>query len=388
MRILQTLLLYLMVIFGTPVNGQSDNLVINGDFEKHDGNFPCQYTPNTETFNRTTTKWDTYGGMTPDLIHWQPDDYGDCFFPKPHSGDGAVGIITYLPAIDLGQNYDFHELIVGQLRFPLQAGQAYEVSMYVQNSEATAIDHLERLYREGHPIRPTAAGNLGVGFFFREPRWRPERDFKPQVIFKEPIITKEGEWIKISQTFVADRAYLFFAIGNFGKDIDTQTTLSDSNKIDSLNRVTSGFADRPKRIAYYCLDDISVKTVERPTAKSVLTKELETKSIYTFKNVQFETNKWDLQSKALPELKALAEYLNDHPEKKAQVIGHMDAIGRAEDNRILSDKRAESVCKFLLAKGIKKERLSWEGKGEDQPIASNETPNGREENRRVEVKIE
>lgn len=386
MRLFVLSCLLLLLLGNAPA--QSDNLVLNGGFEKLTENNPCRYTPNTEVFNRSATSWSTYRGMTPDLIHWVPDAYGDCFFPKPHSGKGAVGIITYLPAVDLGQLYGFHELIVGQLRFPLQPGQAYEVSMHIHKSDSTAIDHLERLYSEGHPIRPTAAGDLGVGFFFREPRWRPDRDFEPQVLFKEPIITPQGEWVKISQTFVADRAYLHFAIGNFSKGFDTPTTLPDATEIDSLNRSTPGFADRPKRIAYYCLDNISVRAVEKPTAKSVLTKQLEEKSTYTFKNVNFETNKWELLPKALPELKALAEYLNENPDKKAQIIGHTDAVGQTEANRILSEKRAESVCRYLIAKGVTEERLTWEGKGEEQPIASNESAKGREENRRVEVKIQ
>lgn len=366
---------------------QTDNLVLNGGFEKRMENTNCRYAPNTEAFNRLTATWQTFRGMTPDLIHWVPDFYGDCFFPKPHTGTGAVGIITYLPAVDIGHNYDFHELVVGQLRFPLQKGQEYEVSMFVQYSDSTAIDHLEILYREGHPIVPTAAGNLGVGFFFNKPRWRPDRDFVPQVVFKEAIVTRHGEWVKISQTFTADRAYLYFVIGNFGKDAETPTTLPDPVRMDSLHATIEEFADRPKRIAYYCLDDISVRPAERPSAKSVLTKELEEKSMYVFKNVHFETGQWNLLPAALPELEALAEYLTEHPEKKAEIGGHTDAVGAAEDNRILSDKRAESVGQFLLEKGVGKERLTWKGYGEEQPVASNDSPNGRKENRRVEVKI-
>lgn len=369
---------------------QSDNLVINGSFERLNTNgdgISCRYMPNSNTFVKHATDWQTYGGMTPDLIVWRPDDFGNCFFPKPHSGEGAIGMITYLPAVDLGKFHDYHEYIFGRLRFPMEAGQAYEVSMYIQQADSTAIDHLEVLYTEGHPILPTAAGNLGVCFLYREARWEPKGGYQPQVLFKDPIVTKHGEWVKISQTFVADRAYLFFGIGNFFKDTDTRTTLPNSAEIDSFNLAQEGFAEKWKRIAYYCIDDISVTPVETPTAKSVITKQLEEKSIYTFENVNFETAKWDLLPEALPELKALAEYLLEHPEMKVEIAGHTDAVGKDEDNRILSEKRAEAVCKYLIFRGVAEERLKFQGYGESQPVAPNDTPKGRAANRRVECRI-
>ena len=69
---------------------QDGTLVLNPGFEKlkPNGNQPiCAYGQNAEHFENTLQNWTTFGGMTPDLIIWKPDAYGDCFFPKPHGGD-------------------------------------------------------------------------------------------------------------------------------------------------------------------------------------------------------------------------------------------------------------------------------------------------------------
>ncbi len=369
---------------------QNDNLVLNPSFEKAKpkSSFPpCSYASNSMSFNNATVGWWTWKGMTPDYIIWEPDDFGECHFPKPHSGNHAVGLINFLPAVDLGKYYDFHEFIAGSLRFPLEPGKAYRVEFFIQQADLTAIDHLERLYSEGHPIVPTSAGNLGFCFLYSKPRWNPRDGFKPQVLFKEPIVTQHGEWIKLSATFVPDRAFLFFIVGNFFKDENTKVSIPNNNDITAFNLAQTGFAEKKKRIAYYLIDDISVTLTEMPTAKSVISEALADKSVYVFKNVNFETGKWDLLPAALPELKALAEYLLENPALKAEIGGHTDDVGSDEDNRILSEKRAEAVYKYLIFKGVGENVLAFSGYGESQPIENNETPQGRLANRRVVCKL-
>lgn len=383
------LLVFLFFCLAANANAQ-DNLVLNPGFEQMKNNgdgIPCRYMPNGKYFNDHASTWTTYGSMTPDLIVWRGDQFGDCFFPKPHAGEKALGMITYMPAVDFNRFHDFHEYIMGKLRFPLVPGQAYEVSMYIQQADSVALDHLRIMHGEKQIILPTAAGNLGICFLYNEPRWEPKDGFQPQVLFKEPIVTQHGEWLRLRQTFVADRAYLFLAIGNFGKDADTRTTLPDPAAIDSFNLAQTGFAEKRKRIAYYCLDDISVTAVETPTAKSVITQQLEEKKRYTFENVHFETGKWELLPKALPELAALAEYLLEHPGQQAEIAGHTENVGQDEDNRILSEKRAEAVRKYLVFKGVPESRITAKGYGEAEPVARNDTPTGRAENRRVECRL-
>jgi outer membrane protein OmpA-like peptidoglycan-associated protein len=87
----------------------------------------------------------------------------------------------------------------------------------------------------------------------------------------------------------------------------------------------------------------------------------------------------------LPSLDTASILLKEMPVGKIFLEGHTDDTGSAEDNLVLSKRRAESVKKYLVSKGIREHRITADGKGEASPIASNDTPEGRAENRRVEI---
>jgi outer membrane protein OmpA-like peptidoglycan-associated protein len=87
----------------------------------------------------------------------------------------------------------------------------------------------------------------------------------------------------------------------------------------------------------------------------------------------------------LPSLDTASILLKEIPIGKIFLEGHTDNTGSAEDNLVLSKRRAESVKKYLVSRGIRQHRITADGKGEASPIASNDTPEGRAENRRVEI---
>lgn len=91
----------------------------------------------------------------------------------------------------------------------------------------------------------------------------------------------------------------------------------------------------------------------------------------------------DLQS----DIRALAGNLQDYPNTTVQVIGHTDNTGSAAYNQDLSERRARAVTGILLEQGVSGSRLRAIGRGESQPIATNQTPEGRQQNRRVEIII-
>ena len=68
-------------------------------------------------------------------------------------------------------------------------------------------------------------------------------------------------------------------------------------------------------------------------------------------------------------------------------VGHTDSIGTVEYNQKLSERRANAVKAYLVSKGIEKNRVYTEGKGEKQPVADNKTAEGRAKNRRVEIEV-
>lgn len=106
-----------------------------------------------------------------------------------------------------------------------------------------------------------------------------------------------------------------------------------------------------------------------------------------FENLEFETGKDIIKSASIPSLTELAEVLIKKADWRLQIAGHTDNVGDDQANLILSKKRAEAVKKFMVDKGIAADRLLTLYFGETQPIADNNTPEGRQKNRRVEMTI-
>ncbi len=103
--------------------------------------------------------------------------------------------------------------------------------------------------------------------------------------------------------------------------------------------------------------------------------------------IQFELAKAKLKRESFPILDHVVDVMKQRPNIKVEIEGHTDITGDAERNRTLSQARAESVLEYLTKKGIAKDRLVAKGYGPDKPVASNDTEQGREANRRVEFTI-
>ncbi|MBO4416596.1 MAG: OmpA family protein [Bacteroidales bacterium] len=108
----------------------------------------------------------------------------------------------------------------------------------------------------------------------------------------------------------------------------------------------------------------------------------------TFDNgILFAFNKSNLSDAAKKSLKEFADSMADMPDTDITIWGHTDNIGTAEANESVSQKRANAVKDFLVAQGIAADRMIAEGKSYNMPVASNDTDEGRAQNRRVEVYI-
>lgn len=109
---------------------------------------------------------------------------------------------------------------------------------------------------------------------------------------------------------------------------------------------------------------------------------------FILRGVQFDFDKSDLRPDAKDLLDGVTQKLVEtSPEVKIEVGGHTDELGTAEYNQNLSERRAKSVSRYLQAGGVADERMTERGYGESQPIAPNDTEEGRAQNRRVELKV-
>ena len=109
--------------------------------------------------------------------------------------------------------------------------------------------------------------------------------------------------------------------------------------------------------------------------------------VITLGDVLFDTNKSELRSGALFTIDKLVAFLAEYPDRKVMIEGFTDSTGAEDYNQRLSESRAQSVREALVAKGIDSARIVTRGYGEAFPVASNETAEGRQRNRRVEVII-
>ena len=109
--------------------------------------------------------------------------------------------------------------------------------------------------------------------------------------------------------------------------------------------------------------------------------------VFIMKNMFFATNKTRILPISEPSLQDLYMYLERNPQIRIKIVGHTDNVGKDAANQKLSEGRANEVKKDLIERGIAPERLEAEGRGESQPIDTNDTEEGRQNNRRVEIEI-
>ncbi len=104
-------------------------------------------------------------------------------------------------------------------------------------------------------------------------------------------------------------------------------------------------------------------------------------------NVLFDFNKYNLKKEYEKKLDALIEVLRQNPTIDIVIYGHTDNIGTEKYNQALSENRAKTIADYMIKKGIASNRISYIGFGSKRPIADNSTEEGRQKNRRVEIKL-
>ena len=107
--------------------------------------------------------------------------------------------------------------------------------------------------------------------------------------------------------------------------------------------------------------------------------------VVTLGDVLFDTGQATLKPGANLALNRLAIFLSANPQTKIIVEGHTDSRGSDEYNEVLSERRARAVATELMSRGISTDQLQTLGRGKGYPVASNDTPEGRQRNRRVEI---
>jgi outer membrane protein OmpA-like peptidoglycan-associated protein/tetratricopeptide (TPR) repeat protein len=138
---------------------------------------------------------------------------------------------------------------------------------------------------------------------------------------------------------------------------------------------------------YNDIFDLSSENGDEELHRDFFLKKVEVGTKVVLDNIYFETGKAVLAPESNEALDQVLRFLENNPTMKLEISGHTDNTGSLRINQRLSRDRAKSVVTYLTDKGISEEQLVFEGYADTQPVAENDNPEGREQNRRVEFKV-
>ena len=367
-----------------PDSSRHINLVYNGSFEEY------RYCPR---------RVDAVGVLTLVEGWYQPTrgsaDYfnvcgsRECGVPSnklgqqlPHDGDGYCGIYC--------SKNDYREYLQTRLRRKLRSGDSIQLTFWASLSEEStgAVATLGGLF-----TKESISDTVRTLFMAKEREYLSDeifqtiaRPYVPQVVnpIDSTIVNTRG-WQRISGIFVAQGGEQYITIGNF--NLAEHSGYVD---YDSLTRLLPG--------AYYYIDDITVECLNCPPPvaddlnvdSTYLTVEQPTFSVgctFVLKDIFFEFDKSTILQQSYFELRSLISLLETYPNMRIEIQGHTDGKGSDSYNQRLSENRAKAVTDYLISKGISEKRLQYKGYGKTMPIDTNDTEEGRANNRRVEFKI-
>lgn len=291
---------------------------------------------------------------------------------------------------------DYREYLITQLNAQLKGGTKYELTMYLSLADYSRA----------------AIFRMGVAFLTGKPTYTTSniiRNISPVYVpLKNQVGTDTVFWHQLIVEYEAKGGEQYLLIGSFDiYDFEETHVKPLMGKRTKINQ-------RTDRDAYYYIDDVSLHEMPPPvvakfdtvvpaiidTIRALTTVEANfgndtTRPIieiiadktFILKNILFETNRAVLLPSSYSELDAFAAYLVKNPLLYIEIGGHTDNTGGEEQNKILSEKRANTVADYLITKGVELTRVTFKGYGSTKPIANNSTEEGKKQNRRVEFKV-
>lgn len=126
---------------------------------------------------------------------------------------------------------------------------------------------------------------------------------------------------------------------------------------------------------------------EKPFLKDIPLYPVQVGEVIVLRNIFYETDSYALKEESLAELEKLVQFLTENPGIRIEISGHTDNTGSGEYNLKLSENRSRTVSEYLIKASVNPARLTYKGYGLTKPLATNETEEGRAQNRRTEIRI-
>lgn len=286
----------------------------------------------------------------------------------------------------------YREYLQTPLSQPLQAGKEYVLSFYISLSDYSRL----------------AIDRIGICFLNQTKKYEHSdviTDLKPVYASLEDAVGLDiNEWNQITVTFKAKGGESYLLIGAF----ELKRVWQTGSTVPPL--LSTPINKKIERDAYYYIDDVSLyeykPELPEPLAEAEPPNEAETElpseepeivyvepttieklpteTVIVFKNLLFKSGESQLNTNTAGELNIIATYMKADPLLTIEIYGHTDNAGDETKNTELSLKRAEAVGQYLIAKGVNTANIKSQGFGSSKPMESNDTPDGRKKNRRVE----
>ncbi|MEO6302845.1 MAG: OmpA family protein [Bacteroidia bacterium] len=354
-------MLFLVFYFGVTALGQTvlspkpeKNLVPNGSFEN--------YRRKTNNIKQA--------------VPWRPIASID-YYHNPLDNDTTVQKGAYSGDSYTGFRFQkrYKEFLQVKLAEPLHRGTVYEFSMHVRLafwSNAVLKSFGVLISKAGYSKQGDAVKANIV-----------------DTIAKKGGLFKAHEWFTIRGYYKADGGEKYITIGNFSPKIKKEMV--------RMNLFKVGYKE-----SYYFVDD--VKLIKSPAFEEKVDVEIVGPNYHAedstlmvnqdikvgdkvgLNNIFFDNGRYYLLPESFQELNKLAQYLLKNPTVEIQINGHSDNAGLKYKNQKMSELRAREVFEYLIKKGVQN-KMYFKGYGSTQPVASNETDEGKAKNRRVEFQI-
>jgi len=212
-----------------------------------------------------------------------------------------------------------------------------------------------------------------------------------------PIVKQKGPSLTLLKGVISDSLT--------GNPIEAKVQISDNTANKKVSEISSNVATGnylvslpsgknynitvdAKGYLFYSTNISIPDTSEfKELIKNIKLNKIEVGNKVVLNNIFFDYNQTSLRTDSYVELTNLQNMLQKNPELKIEISGHTDNVGNSGYNKTLSEGRAQAVVSYLINKGIDMNRLQYKGYGFQNPVASNDTEEGRQLNRRVEFKV-
>jgi len=219
----------------------------------------------------------------------------------------------------------------------------------------------------------------------------------PQLANRAPVAIKDAEVaVQAAEKVPKDKTYLDHLVWVADHKIDIAAAQAQTRYLEDQRKELADAREKARLDSRTLEADMARNDAEQARRQAeelqrqiaeLNAKTTERGLVVTLGDVLFETDKSDLKEGSIVNLAKLSAFLTQYPERTVTIEGHTDSVGSDDYNLSLSQRRANSVQQFLISQGIAANRLTAIGKGENFPVASNDSASGRQMNRRVEVII-